>query len=74
MSEKDKQFEDYISELEKIVNDLENGNMTLEDSIKSFEQGMEVSKKCSEMLEKAEGKITKVVKANGSCKEANFEA
>ena len=73
MAKPEKQFEEYIAELEKIVNELENGNMSLDDSIKNFEKGMEVSKVCSEILEQAEGKITKLIKANGELKEEPFE-
>lgn len=73
MAKEEKQFEEYITELEKIVNDLENGSMSLDDSIKNFEKGMEVSKKCSEILENAEGKITKMIKENGELKEESFE-
>ena len=40
---------------------------------KNFEKGMEVSKKCSEILEHAEGKITKMIKENGELKEESFE-
>lgn len=36
----DKTFEEGINELEKIVADLENGDMTLDESIKKFEEGM----------------------------------
>ena len=73
MAKEEKQFEEYITELEKIVNDLENGSMSLDDSIKNFEKGMDVSKKCSEILENAEGKITKMIKENGELKEESFE-
>ena len=69
----EKKFEEYIEELEKIVSELEAGNMSLDDSIKNFEKGMEVSKKCSEILESAEGKITKLIKENGELKEETFE-
>ena len=73
MVKEEKQFEEYIAELEKIVSDLENGNMSLDKSIKNFEKGMEVSKKCSEILQNAEGKITKLIKENGELKETTFE-
>ena len=74
MAKEEKKFEEYMAELEKIVADLENGNMPLNESIKNFEKGIEVSKKCSEILEKAEGKITKMLNENGNCKEEPFEA
>ena len=45
-------FEENIEQLEKIVQELENGNLNLDDSIKKFEEGMNISKKCNEILEK----------------------
>ncbi len=55
-------FEESIKNLEQIVNELESGNLNLEDSIKKFEEGMELSKKCNEILESAEKKITVLIK------------
>ena len=55
-------FEESIEKLEKVVNELENGELNLEDSIKKFEEGMELSKKCNEILENAEKKITMLIK------------
>lgn len=51
-------FEDAMIELEKIAEELEKDDLDLETSVKKFEQGMELSKKCNEILEKAEKKIT----------------
>lgn len=51
-------FEDAMTELEKIAEELEKDDLDLETSVKKFEQGMELSKKCNEILEKAEKKIT----------------
>ena len=51
-------FEDAMNELEKIAEELEKDDLDLETSVKKFEQGMELSKKCNEILEKAEKKIT----------------
>ena len=51
-------FEDAVTELEKIAEELEKDDLDLETSVKKFEQGMELSKKCNEILEKAEKKIT----------------
>jgi len=61
----EKTFEESILELEKIVSDLENGEMTLDDSMKKFEEGMNLSKHCSEILSNAEKKITIVLEKNG---------
>jgi len=61
----EKSFEESILELEKIVVDLESGNMTLDESMKRFEEGMKMSKRCSELLESAEKKITMILEKNG---------
>ena len=61
----DKTFEEGINELEKIVADLENGDMTLDESIKKFEEGMKMSKHCGQLLDEAEKRITMVLEKNG---------
>ena len=58
MSEKKKTFEESMAELEKIAKDLESDNLTLDESIKKFEEGMKLSKECKETLDNAEKKIT----------------
>ena len=58
MSEKKKTFEESMAELEKIAKDLESDNLTLDESIKKFEEGMKLSKECKETLNNAEKKIT----------------
>jgi len=66
-------FEENMEKLEKIVQDLENGDLNLEASIKKFEEGMELSKKCSEILEEAEKKITILIKQDDKVIEEDFE-
>ena len=61
----EKTFEASIEELEKIVSDLESGNMTLDESMKMFESGMKLARDCGEIIEKAEKKITMVLEKNG---------
>ncbi len=51
-------FETNLKMLEEIVEKLESGEETLENSITLYEKGMEISTACKEMLEKAEQKIT----------------
>lgn len=69
-----KSFEEQISELENIINELENGKLNLDDSVVKFEEGMKISKECSKMLENAEKKITILLNdENGEKKEENFE-
>lgn len=50
-------FEQSISELEQIVKELERGELSLEDSLKQFEKGIGMARKCQEMLNQAEQKI-----------------
>ena len=66
-------FEENIEELEKIVQELENGNLNLDDSIKKFEEGMNISKKCNKILEDAEKKITILIKKDDKIEEEDFE-
>jgi len=50
-------FEKSISELESIVMQLEKGELSLEDSLKQFEKGITLARKCEDTLNKAEQKI-----------------
>ncbi len=53
-----KNFEMAMKQLEQIVQDLETGDMPLEKAIKKFEEGIQISKYCSEKLDASEKKIT----------------
>ena len=53
-----KTFEQAMKQLEKIVQDLESGDMPLEKSIKTFEEGIQLSKFCSKKLDETEKRIT----------------
>ena len=57
-----KKFEEAMKRLEMIVQDLENGELSLEESLKVFEEGMGLVKLCSEKLEEVEQKVTRLVK------------
>ena len=57
-----KKFEEAMERLEEIVHDLEEGGLPLEESLKAFEEGMNLVKFCSEKLEEVEQKITMLVK------------
>ncbi|TGL62735.1 exodeoxyribonuclease VII small subunit [Leptospira ognonensis] len=50
-------FEDALRELEDIAEKLEKGQLSLEESIKAYEKGMELKKICSDRLTEAEAKI-----------------
>ena len=66
-------FENAMNELEKIADELENGDLPLEKSVEKFEEGIKLSKDCSKILEEAEKKITILVNKDGETKEENFE-
>ena len=53
-----KTFETAMKQLEQIVQDLETGDMPLEKAIKKFEEGIQISKYCSEKLDESEKRIT----------------
>ena len=52
-----KTFEKAMEQLEKIVKELESGELTLEASIKKFEDGIKLSRLCSRKLEETENRI-----------------
>ncbi len=54
-------FEDSLQKLEKIVQKLEQGELTLEDSVRLFEEGMQLSHSCRQELDAAEGRIQQLV-------------
>ncbi len=56
--EKKINFEDSMKKLEDIARELERDDLTLDESVKKFEEGMALSKACKEMLDEAEKKIT----------------
>lgn len=66
-------FEEKIASLENIVQELEKGELNLDDSMKKFEEGMSLSKECNNILEEAEKKITILIEENGEVNEENFE-
>ena len=57
-------FEENMKQLEQIACELEKGDLDLDTSVQKFEEGMKISKECSEILEKAEKKITMLIKNN----------
>lgn len=67
-----KSFEENIDDLEKIVSELENGDLNLDDSVSKFEEGIKISKECNKILEDAEKKITVLLNKDGEIKEENF--
>ena len=50
-------FEESLKKLEKIVEELENGDITLDKAIEKYQDGMNISKQCLDLLNKAEKKV-----------------
>jgi len=66
-------FEEQLKQLETIVDQLERGDLPLEDSIKLFEDGVRLSSACKQELEAAEGKVQILLKQkDGSMKTEPF--
>ncbi|MDI6606794.1 MAG: exodeoxyribonuclease VII small subunit, partial [Candidatus Omnitrophota bacterium] len=51
-----------LKKLEKIVEDLENGNLSLDEALKKYQEGIELSRACSQRLEAAKKKIDLLTK------------
>ncbi len=62
MAEKKQTFETSLQELEKIVRKLEDGDLSLEESLKLFEDGVKLSRECQERLNQAERRIEVLLK------------
>jgi exodeoxyribonuclease VII small subunit len=58
-------FEAALAELEKIVEKMESGEQSLEESLKSFQRGIELTRACQQGLREAEQRVEKLVQKNG---------
>ncbi len=67
-------FEDCLSRLEQIVGELERGDVPLEQALKLFEEGMQLSGVCRKELEEAEGKVEILLKQDGKLQAQPFES
>jgi exodeoxyribonuclease VII small subunit len=66
-------FEDCLQRLEQIVDELEKGNAPLEQALKLFEEGVQLSATCRKELEEAEGKVEILLKQNGKLQPEAYE-
>ena len=67
-------FEEALKKLEKIVEDLEGGNLPLDDSLDKYEEGIRLSKMCAKKLEVAKKKVEILLKSeNGSVELRPFD-
>ena len=71
---KENKFEDAMRELEGIVKRLEEGDLSLEESLKIFEKGVSLSRFCFNKLEEAEKKVSILIKDEDKIRTEPFEA
>ena len=68
-------FEDALNKLEKIVSQLEEGDVSLEESLKLFEEGIRLSRLCNQKLEEAEKRVEILLKSEeGTLKAQPFSS
>jgi exodeoxyribonuclease VII small subunit len=67
-------FEECLDRLEKIVGELEKGDVSLDRALELFDEGMKLSGSCRKELEEAEGKVEVLLKRNGKLQPEPFES
>lgn len=66
-------FEDSMQELEKLVEQMEQGDISLEESLKAFERGIKLTRACQQSLQEAEQKVQILLEKNGQQNLEPFE-
>lgn len=66
-------FEECLERLEKVVAELEKGDVSLDRALELFDEGMKLSGSCRKELEQAEGKVEILLKRNGKLQPEPFE-
>jgi len=72
MAKKKINFEESLSELETLVEEMEQGNLSLEESLSRFEKGISLTTECQQALQSAELKVQELVDKNGKILEKDF--
>ncbi len=73
MNQNSKTFEENMQRLEQIVRAMERGDVALEESLKLFQEGTELIRSCSKLLDDAELQVKKIITdANGEPAEEDF--
>ena len=67
-------FEGALDELEALVARLEAGDLALEEALATFERGVALSRRCAELLDRAEQRIDELVRAHGGAVLRPFSA
>lgn len=67
-------FEQSLTDLQNLVERLENGELSLEDSLTAFEQGVRLTRDCQAALAQAEQKVQILMERDGELEDAPFDA
>ncbi len=66
-------FEQALSDLETLVNEMEKGDMSLEESLKAFESGVALTRECQTQLASAEQRVQMLIEQQGQLTLTDFE-
>ncbi len=66
-------FEQKLNQLETLVNEMEKGSLTLEESLKAFEEGIKITRECQQALKDAELKVDMLTRSAEEPSEFNTE-
>lgn len=67
-------FEDALNDLEQLVETMEEGDLSLEESLKQFEKGIALASSCQQSLQKAEQKVEQLIEKNGELFSKDFDS
>ena len=67
-------FEHALADLQTLVERLENGELSLEDSLSAFEQGIRLTRECQGALTQAEQKVQTLLERDGELQQVDFDA
>lgn len=73
MVAKKQTYEENIEQIDEILGKLENGELSLEDSINEYEKAIKLIKESEKLLEIGEGKVLKVLEKNGKLETENLD-
>ncbi len=73
MAAKKQTYEENIEQIDEILEKLENGELSLEDSINEYEKAIKLIKESEKLLEIGEGKVLKVLEKNGKLETENLD-
>ena len=73
MAVKKQRYEENIAQIDEILEKLESGELSLDDSISEYEKAIKLIKDSEKLLEAGEGKVMKVLEKNGKVEMEEFE-